>query len=419
MPRLLLALASLIACTPHVDPGPPSPARLDVPEVEPRAEAPAPTEPATTWTRLDVAPDCAVRIADNPAALGAPLQWRPCEQGPAGCREVGYAGEIPEKVAVAGLAHGDRVTIAVSTFAPGPLLRHVLAPRDGLPFFAIEGPRDEQCSLAGVGLGDDGATVEITFDHADGYASRAYLRGPLRDDPAWRRITATLPRREFPGFIGESVFSAGGRVVVEQNGGPLRWWDDAKRRWVEVPGSRAAWECCARGHGDLVTFLLESIPEQPMAARLGEAARPMRAGVDGISPIAIDGARAAWIEGRGRDRNNYYERLELWTGELSSALTLEKATMVTALPRRTMATPTLGGDVVAVPLDERDNGLAVVRLSAPEPKTLQPPPDWAIERISWLAADEIAAQIGPGNMREEPSRVQRIPLASLPPLREG
>lgn len=424
MSRVSLALTSAvtIACTPHVEPGAPASPTLDVAAAEVRAEPPsgAPVPATTTWTTLTVAPDCAVQIADAPAALGVPLSWRPCDDGPAGCRELSNKPEIPGGVAVAGLGHGDRVTIAASIFTPGPRVRHVLAPRDGLPFFAVEGPREARCSLATVGLTDDGAAIEVSFDNREGFASRAYLRGPLREDPAWRTVTASLLRRDFPEFIGESVFSAGGRVVVEQSGGPLRWYDVAAGRWVEVPGSREGWECCASGHGDAVSFLLETIPEKAMAARLGEAAHPLRRGaVEGMSPVAIDGTRAVWVEGRGRDRNNYYGRVELWTGELSRGLTLETATMVAVLPRRTMARPTLGGGVVAIPLEDRGNGLAVVRLGTTGLKKLAAPPDQSVERLLWVAADEIAVQIGPGTMAVEPSRVRRIPLDALPPLPRG
>lgn len=418
MLRARLLLAAPLACASHGEPEA-LPTRPEAPA--PAASVEPPIVPRTSlWTTVSVDRGCAVQVADAPADLGVPLRWGPCPDGPQGCREAVDGSASSVGGSITGLAHGDRVTIAVSTSLPGMRLRHVLAPLDGLPFLAVEGPRDPQCSIGGVSLTDDGAAIEVTHDHHEGFASRAYLRGPLRDDPAWRTIAAVLPRREFPDFIGASALSAGGRVVVEQSGGPLRWYDAANKRWNEIPGSRAGWECCARGHGEFVTFLIESIPERAMAARLGEPAHPLRRDpVDGISPVAIDGARAVWIEGRTRDRNNIYRRVELWAGELSPNLTLESATMVTALPRRTMATPALGGGVVAIPLEDRGNGLAVVRLGSTDMRVLRAPPDLMIERLLWVAADELAVQIGPGTMAEAPSRVQRIPLAVLPGLPPG
>ena len=408
----LLPLAAALACGPLAESAAPS-TRVADPPPGVGADNPAPTPTPTTsgWTALPIAPGCTVQVADAPAALKAPLDWRPCVGGPGGCSELSRADA---NLAVQGLGHGDRVSLAVFESLPGPRARYLLTPRDGPPFFAVEGPRDTQCSLAIVGLSDDGAVVEISFDNADGFASRAYLRGPLADDPAWRRVTAVLPRRDYPDFIGESVFSAGGRVVVEQNGGPLRWFDAETKRWHEVPGSHDGWACCARGHGDAVTFLIESIPERTLAARLGEPAHPLRRGaVDGISPIAIEGTRAVWLEGRGRDNNNLYRRIELWTGALGPGLTLEDATLVTALPRTTMTTPTLGGGTVTVPLQDR--GLLILRPGEPGTRTFMPPAGLMIERLLWVTRDEIAVEIGPGGRHVEPSRIQRIPLAALPP----
>ena len=384
--------------------------------------APTPAPAETTWTTLEIANGCAVRIADAPAALGAPLEWRPCADGASGCREVATRSEtdaMAPSVSVQGRAHGDRVTLAVFSSLPGPTAHYALAERDGAPFFAIEGPREEQCSLGTVGLTDDGAVVEIAFDNADGYASRAYLRGPLREDASWRRVAAVLPRREFPDFIGESAFSAGGRVVVEQNGGPLRWFDREAKRWVEVLGSHEGWECCADGHGDAVTFLLESIPEKVLGARLGAKARSLRSDpFDGTSPLAIDGGRAVWIEGFGRDNNNFYKRIELWAADVTNELALANAVKIAKLPRTTMAVPTFGGGVVAVPLGEPKDGLALFRLAEPDDvRVLQAPAGLIVERILWVAADEIAVQIGKGGVHAEPSLLRRIPLSSLGPMR--
>lgn len=413
--RSNLALALVSACAPHVHEAPA--VEQDVPAAAEEARPPALPEKVpttTTWSSLDLAPGCTVQIADVPAALGPPLAWRPCQGEEPGCVESSlgeYGGWIT------GVARGAEVTIAASFSLPGPRVRHVLAPREGLPFVAVEGPREEGCSLAGATLTDDGGVIEATFDPADGYASRAYLRGPLWADATWTRVAAVLPRRDFPDFIGESVFSAGGRVVVEQNGGPLRWYDDGARRWVEIPGSRGGWECCAQGHGDAITFQLSSIPEQAKVARLGEEARPIfREAFDGVSPVAVAGRRAVWLRGFHRDQNNYYKRIELWTGQLSERLEIEGAALLAVLPHRTMVSPWLGESVAVVPGEEWGRALRVYRLDGAGVSTLQPPAGLSIERVLWVSADEIALQVGPGGVHVEPSRVRRHALASLPPL---
>jgi len=424
MRRSSLSLVTLVlACSPHV---PPPEAKREAPVVVPatppeRQREPLPPKPTTTWTTLTVAPGCELQIADTPEALGPPLTWTPCKGGPEGCLETATQTEdaLAPNVDLVGVSRGGKVTIAVMTMFPGPKSRYVLAPRDGLPFFALEGLHEEQCSLGQVGMSDDGAAIEVAFDHKDGYASRAYLRGPLAADPSWREVAAVLPRREFPQFIGASVLSVGGRVMVEQSGGPLRWYDAADKQWVEVPGSHDGWECEASGHGDAVVFSYSSIPERPMAAKLGEPAHPLRRGpVEGTSPVMIDGDQAVWLEGSGRDRNNYYKKIDLWRADVVAGPALADARHVMPVPRTTMTTPTFGGGLVVVPLAERDNGMMVVRLATAEKLSLQPPIGLAIERVLWLTPDEVAVRIGPAEMTGEPSLLRRIPVAALPPYTE-
>jgi hypothetical protein len=157
-----------------------------------------------------------------------------------------------------------------------------------------------------------------------------------------------------------------------------------------------------------------------MAARLDEPAQRLERGeADGLDSIAVDGTRAVWLAGKQRVADYQYERVELWTGELSPNLSLEAASLVTVLPLRRMPELTFGGGVVAVPLEDRGNSLAVVLLASRQLRVLRAPPDMAIERLLWVAADEIAVQIGPGTMAEAPSKVQRIPLAALRALPQG
>lgn len=426
-PSTLTLVMTTLACSPHapspkvvvVDSpaeGPPEPLPQKQEPREPLPPKPAPA--STTWTTLTVAPGCELQIADAPAELGPPLTWTPCKGGPEGCLEAPTqtAEALAPDIDVVGLSRGGQVTIAALRSLPGPRSRYLLALRDGLPFFAVEGPRDVQCSLGQVGLSDDGAVIEVVFDNAGGYASRAYLRGPLREDAAWREVAAVLPRKQFRGFIGESVLSVGGRVVVEQNGGPLRWYDAEAKRWQEVPGSREGWECCASGHGDAVVFALEGIPERPMAARLGEGAHSLRRGpVAGTSPVMIDGARAVWLEGRGRDNNNFYRSIALWTADVVDGPALANARQVLPLPLKTMRTPQFGDGVVAIPMRESMEGLMLVKLDPEEQRALRAPVGQRVERVLWITSDEVAVRIGSGEMGGAPGVLWRIPLAALPP----
>lgn len=431
----LTLVMTTLACSPHAPPpspkvavadpaaeGPPEPAAPREPlppKQEPREPLPPKSPPAsTTWTTLTVAPGCELQIADTPAALGPPLVWTQCKDGPEGCLEAPTqtAEALAPDVDVVGSSRGGQVTLATLRSLSGPRSRYLLAPRDGLPFFAVEGPRDVQCSLGQVGLSYDGAVIEVVFDNAGGYASRAYLRGPLGEDAAWREVAAVLPRKQFRDFIGESVLSVGGRVVVEQNGGPLRWYDAEAKRWQEVPGSRGGWECCASGHGDAVVFSLAGIPERPMAARLGERAHSLRSGqVAGTSPVMIDGKRAVWLEGRGRDNNNFYKAIALWTADVVDGPALANARQVLPLPLKTMREPQFGDGVVAIPMREHGDGVMIVRLEPEEQRALRAPVGRMVERVLWITSDEVAVRIGSGEMGGEPGVLRRIPLAALPP----
>ncbi|MBZ5713982.1 hypothetical protein [Nannocystis pusilla] len=166
-----------------------------------------------------------------------------------------------------------------------------------------------------------------------------------------------------------------------------------------------------------MAFAISAIPERPMAARLGERAHPLRRGpVDGMSPVMIDGAQAVWLEGSGRDRNNIYKKIDLWRADVVDGPALADARRVLALARTTMATPSFGGGVVAVPLEQHVDGYMVVRIDTGEQRSLQAPPGLMIERVLWIAGDEVAVRVGSGEMGGAPSVVRRIPVAALPPF---
>lgn len=431
MSKTAVALTALIACscsTPSQ-----TPPRNDAPTKAPATgvpatpgadeETPTPSPEKIRWRDLRIADGCTIRMAENPAAFDLQLDWKPCADGPRGCREIStnlgddvFSGSRHLR----GAMHGGAVTLVALFSLPGPVMQRVLAPLDGAPFFAVEGPQSEDCSLGSVGLSDDGAVVEIAYDNKSGFASRAYLRGPLREDPSWSKVAARLLRSEYPSFIGEAELSVGGRVVVAANGGPLRWLDPATEKWERIPGSKSGWACCFAGHGDFVTFMIESIPERVMAARLGEPAHELRLPVKGggTSPIAIDGTRAVWLEGQGRDKNNIYERIELWTGEVSEHQKIERARVVTALPLATMARPIFNGGVAVVSLFKQGaiSDLAVIRVADAETLLLAPPKGLVNKGIVWVASDEVAVRVGPLKPMVAPAKVRRIPISSLPLL---
>lgn len=392
------------------------------------AELAAPTEPENRvrWKPLHIADGCDLRMAENPAAFDLRLGWKPCADGPPGCREIStnlgddlFSGSRHLR----GAMHGGEVTVVASLSLPGPILQHAIAPLDGAPFLVVEQPPEAGCSIGVGGASDDGAVVEVAYDNEGGFASRAYLRGPLRQDPGWSKVVARLMRSEFPRFIGEAELSVGGHVVVAANGGPLRWLDPATEKWVGIPGSKSGWACCFAAHGDFATFMIESIPERVMAARLGEPARELRPPVKGggTSPIAIDGNRAVWAEGRGRDKNNYYQSIELLSGQITPQLAIEHARVVTALPLDGMPRPVFNGGMAVVSLYRRGEAdrLAVIRVADGEIRLLAAPDGLRNERLLWVTGDEIAVMVGPGGNHLGPSTIRRIPIGALPRMPPG
>jgi len=373
------------------------------------------------WRELEIAEGCEVRVAENPEAFDLRLDWKPCPAGPPGCREISTnlgADLFDGSRYLQGTMHRKEVSLVVSFSLPGPVRQHAIAPLDGAPFVVFEQPPDADCSVGVGDVSEDGAVVEVTYDHKGGYASRAYIRGPFRPDPAWDRVDARLLRSEFPRFIGEAELSVAGRVAVAASGGPVRWFDPATEKWVKVPGSKGGWACCFEAHGDYLTFMIEAFPERVMAARLGEPARALRPAVEGggTSPIAIDGERAVWAEGHGRDNNNYYQSVELLTGRITSQLSIENARSVAALPLDWMPRPVFNGGMAVVSLYKRGevDRLAVIRVADGEIRALAAPDGLRNERILWVTGDEIAVMVGQGGNHMGPSTIRRVPITALP-----
>jgi hypothetical protein len=431
-------IAALIALCGACSSPSPSATEREAPSTPSAAGAPArPTderpEPvaapeAVRWTDLEIAEGCTVRMAENPSAFDLRLDWKPCENGPPGCRETStfLGGDLLDGSRyLRGAMHRGNVWLVASFSLAGPILQYAIAPLDGAPFMVVEQPPDAACSV-GIGqLSDDGGVVEIAYDNVAGYASRAYLRGPLREDASWSKVAARLLRSEFPRFVGEAELSIGGRVTVAANGGPIRWFDPASAEWSRVPGSKRGWACCFSGHGDYVTFMIESVPERVMVAKLGEPARELRPVVKGggTSPVSIDGNRALWCEGRGRDVNNYYRSIDLWTGEVTAEIEIENARVVTSLPLDAMTAPRFHDGVAVISLYERGEAdrLAVVRVADGETRLLVAPEGLRFERLLWVTGDEIAVMVGPGGNHLGPSTFRRIPIDVLPrmPLAGG
>lgn len=390
-------------------PGPETrPERRTQPEPEPALR---PTDPS--WHDVEIGEACVLRMAQAPAALTMPMEWQACDGGGDGCLETTTALEESPMVGytLQGF-HGAEGIITVARLSlPGPLTRMLVGPLDGDPFLAIELSEGEGCELGGIAMGDDEGVLEVAYDHAHGYASRAYLQGPLHQSPQWSTVAARLLRRDYPGFIAESVASVGGRVFVLASGGPLRTFDVDADRWVEIAETHRGWTCCMNTSTELIALTRESIPEVVVGTRLGADAVPLlepaRGG--GVSELRFDGDRAVWVEGEGRNANNEYRRVELWTGRLDSTPAIVDRRRVVEIGGRFVSPPLVGGGMALV--WSRNGGarhtLFVVRLADGARWELPP---MELRQALWIDEGELAVELGPPGAVVGPKVLRRLPL---------
>ncbi len=66
-------------------------------------------------------------------------------------------------------------------------------------------------------------------------------------------------------------------------------------------------------------------------------------------------------------------------------------------------------------MQERADGLMIVRLDPLEQRALRAPVDQIVERVLWITSEEVAVRIGSGEMGGAPSVIAADPLAALPP----
>jgi hypothetical protein len=420
--RWLCALLLVIGCTP-VESGGSAPATGAKPPevvkpVQPQASASVepvrpirpirPIDPG--WHDLEIGEGCSIRMARAPAALDMPIAWAPCSDESTGCLEASI--ESRDDRLGGYMLRGQRVGDAVYTILTlsGPSSRVMVSPLDGIPSMALELGPSEGCALGTIALADGGGVVEITYDHAAGYASRAYLQGPLHAGAQWT-IAARLLRSDYPRFIADSIAMADGRLFVLGSGGPLRHYDTGTRRWLEVGQPHAGWACCMDAAGEVVTLLHTSIPEVALGSRLGADAVKLLEppSGEGVTALALDGTRAVWNHGKGRDKNNYYQRIELWTGRLEPTPAIVDRRLVAELDGDGLTAPIVGDGLALTWTIEKGKPARpeLVRLS--DGARLEVPPI-QLGRVLWLTKHEIAVQVGPPPGFIAPPIVRRLAL---------
>jgi hypothetical protein len=414
--RWLCALLLVVGCTP-VESGGSAPATGAKPPelvepVQPQDSAPVelvrPTDPG--WHDLEIGEGCSIRMARAPAALQMPITWTPCSDASTGCLEASI--ESPDDVLGGYMLRGQRVGDTVYTIVTlsGPPSRVMVSPLDGIPSMALELRPSEGCALGRIALADGGGVVEITYDPADGYASRAYLQGPLHAGAQWT-IAARLLRSDYPRFIADSISMVDGRLFVLASGGPLRHYDTGTRRWLEVGQPHAGWACCMDAAGEVVTLLHTSIPEVALGSRLGADAVKLLEppSGEGVTALALDGTRAVWSHGKGRDKNNYYQRIELWTGRIEPTPAIVDRRLVTELDGDISLAPIVGDGLALTWTMHKGESARPVLVRLSDGARLEVPPI-PLGPVLWLTRSEIAVQVGPPRGFIGPAIVHRLAL---------
>jgi hypothetical protein len=393
-----------------------------------KSELDAPVDAGLPAT-LSLSTACQVRFANPKDLAHGGLRWQPCRGGVNGCRaletmESGMIG-APSIYAVAATTQEGIVMLARVAPLKGNLMRAILTPLDGPPRLSAELSSTRRCTLSSLAIGQEGAALEVVDAENPDQPERWFVGGVLNDGASWRRISAHLPRSRdeiifnIPLAVGAGVLSgvdARGRVFRSQpQSADFRRWPVG----ADMPGSL----CCVVSQPTRTYFLVETIPER-VGVQDGE--RPPRvlrqpAAGGGIPAFTIDGDTAWWLEGSGRDRNNQYTAMALFTSPLSK----ESGELQ---PQRVAAvSPSAGRSIVAgdgrvawfeAAAEPRRQSVVVF-----EPRTAravrytpaQPATPWRI-----LAVDrrELLIEVGGSakNGASQKSETWRLPLDALDPV---
>ena len=177
-----------------------------------------------------------------------------------------------------------------------------------------------KCSLGQVAFGRYNAIVELIGVGPKDAVDRYFLAAPLGSS----MIGYGARMRIAPGSLGDLI--PGGYVT---EGSAITLYDHRSRLIRGDPAS----EKFAVLLQDPRWFNIDWIAAAGDALLLGTATNPERSGFipvnshtpitlldvpprGGTSPIVVADERLYWAEGRGRDKNNRYDEIGLWTGPL-------------------------------------------------------------------------------------------------------
>lgn len=403
------ALALLCACK-----GTPPAVDASTPDASLDATDASDADTERTWhTRLGSA--CDVRFADDPAWESSTISWVACTDGPpTGCREAStsMAGAIAPLTlrAVGAYTAAGTISMLRVSALPNGKERTYLGPPDGPARVVIE----TACAGGHYAVGDDSAVLE---------AGHSFYTGPFSNDPTWDAPTAKLGSE-----LGEVIFDPSltvtGRSVraVDARSRVLR--TDPTTPLFKALEAQPIFKASLDGvvaKGDVAVFRAETIPEQ-LGVQVGSSA-PVPwytvARGEGVSAPARDRDTLYWLQGHGRDKNNVFTSIDVFSAPFPTSSARPIAKKVGATGLTTSNDPIAGAGRVAwrTWLDADHSAVDVLDVASSRTVRFTPPRDKTIGRLVWVDDREVAVEIFKAGSRSMTGRMQtwRIALAGLPP----
>jgi len=418
MRRLTAALLFLIACKQAGTP----PATGDAVAPAPSASAPAEAAAAATWSKLAPVGACELAIAGSSPN---DLTWNACSGGPPTCREL--ATTLPTapfgttvRAVGAATSAGTMLLVRVAGL-PDRHERYVLGPPDGPSRVILDASCDSIHGTQGgsFAVAADGALLSFVSR-----GERTFFAGPFGDDPAWRAPAARLTEATLGETILNEPLTVSGRSIRAV---------DARQRVLRSSVAAGTFAARAAGplfrgsldhvvaRGDVTVFRVETIPEA-FAVQLGDAAPAIwlqPAPGLGVSAPALDGGDLYWLQGQGRDKNNGFSSIEVFSAAFPTSASPPSPRRIASTASTLLSEPVAGGGHVAYEVLAGAGRTAVDVLDVATSKTVRfdPPASRSVARIVYVDAKELAIEVTEAarvRSMTAPMWTWRVELAGLP-----
>jgi hypothetical protein len=418
--RLAGALLGLVACKQSGTPTAP----LDGASPTPSGAVPAgDASVVTKWSKLDPVGSCDLAVT---GASPSGLVWKACSGGPRppDCSELTTTLSTSPfgtlRAVGAATSSGTMLFVRIAGLADHHE-RYVLGPPDGPARLMLD------ASCAG-GHGTQPGSFAVSGDGAllsfDSLGDRAFFAGPFSDDPVWHAPAAHLTQSALGEAILNEPLTVSGRSIRAV---------DARQRVLRSSPTAGSFSAQAAGplfrgsldhavaRGDVTVFRVETIPEA-FGIQVGDTAPALwfqPAAGQGVSAPAIDASELYWLQGKGRDRNNGFSSIEVFSAPFPTSSSPPSPRRIASTATTILSEPTAGaGHVAYEVLVDPDRRAAVDILEVATSRTVrfEPPASKTVARIVYVDAKEVAVEVTDARERSmtSPMWTWRITLAGLP-----